>query len=56
MTWCGVNVIDTWNMTVATLPGTRSGRFVVDLPARPYMAVRLRRVDAGSSAAAGDAA
>ncbi|WP_432519233.1 DUF5605 domain-containing protein [Kineococcus sp. SYSU DK006] len=37
-----VDVVDTWNMTVETLPGTRSGRFVVDLPGRPYIAVRLR--------------
>ncbi|PZF56196.1 DUF5060 domain-containing protein [Curtobacterium sp. MCBD17_034] len=40
-----VDVIDTWEMTVGTLPGTYSGRFVVDLPAKQYMAVRLRRAD-----------
>ncbi|WP_337060850.1 DUF5605 domain-containing protein [Kineococcus sp. G2] len=39
-----VDVIDTWNTTVETLPGTRSGRFVVDLPGRPHIAVRLRAV------------
>jgi hypothetical protein len=39
-----VDVIDTWAMTVETLPDTYAGRFVVDLPARQYMAVRLRRV------------
>jgi hypothetical protein len=38
-----VDVIDTWNMTVETLPGTFSGRFTVELPARQYIAVRLRR-------------
>lgn len=38
-----VDVIDTWGMTVQRLPGTRSGRFVVDLPARQYMAIRLTR-------------
>ncbi|RKR75289.1 DUF5605 domain-containing protein [Frondihabitans australicus] len=43
-----VEVIDTWNMTVDELPGTASGRFVVDLPARAYMAVRLTRVDTGA--------
>ena len=37
-----VEVIDTWNMTV-TDAGTCRGRFRVDLPARPYMAVRLTR-------------
>ena len=42
-TWV-VEVIDTWNMTVEKLPGTASGRFVVDLPGRQYMAIRLTRV------------
>lgn len=36
-----VDIIDTWNMTVDTLPGVREGEFVVDLPARPYIAVRF---------------
>ena len=35
-------VIDTWNMTV-TDAGVRRGRFRVDLPARPYMAVRITK-------------
>jgi len=38
-----VDVIDTWNMTVDALPGVYEGRFTVRLPAREYMAVRLRR-------------
>lgn len=33
-------VIDTWNMTV-TDAGVHRGRFRIDLPGRPYMAVRL---------------
>ena len=37
-------VIDTWNMAV-TDAGIHTGRFRVDLPARPYMAVRLARAD-----------
>ncbi|WP_205288806.1 DUF5605 domain-containing protein [Leifsonia aquatica] len=41
-TW-RADVIDTWNMTVETLPGTYSGRFTINLPGRPYMAIRLRR-------------
>jgi hypothetical protein len=41
-----VDVIDTWNMTVDTLPGVFEGRFTVNLPAREYMAVRLRRTGA----------
>jgi hypothetical protein len=39
-----VDVIDTWNMTVDTLPGTVEGRFRVELPGRQFMAVRLRVV------------
>lgn len=38
-----VDVIDTWNMTVDTLPGTYSGEFRIDLPGRQYMAVRMTR-------------
>ena len=41
-----VDVIDTWNMTVDTVPGVHRGTVRVELPARQYMAVRLRRVDA----------
>ena len=41
-----VDVIDTWNMTVETVPGVQRGTVRVELPARQYMAVRLRRVDA----------
>lgn len=37
-----IDVIDTWNMTVETLPGTFEGRFRIDLPGRQYIAVRLR--------------
>ncbi|WP_120522626.1 DUF5605 domain-containing protein [Arthrobacter celericrescens] len=39
-----IDVIDTWNMTVETLPGTYSGRFRVELPGRQYIALRLRAV------------
>jgi hypothetical protein len=38
-----VDIIDTWNMTVDTLPGVIEGHFTVALPGREYMAVRLRR-------------
>lgn len=38
-----VEVIDTWNMTVEDR-GVHEGRTRVDLPAKPYMAVRLTRV------------
>jgi hypothetical protein len=39
-----IDVIDTWNMTVETLPGTFSGRFRIELPGRQFVAVRLRAV------------
>ena len=37
-----VDIIDTWNMTV-TKAGVHHGTFRIDLPAKQYMAVRLRR-------------
>nr|WP_275983943.1 DUF5605 domain-containing protein [Paenibacillus hamazuiensis] len=40
-----VDVIDTWNMTVASLEGKFTGRFRVDLPAKPYYALRIRKVN-----------
>jgi len=39
-----IDIIDTWNMTVETLPGTYSGRFRIELPGRQFIAVRLRAV------------
>jgi hypothetical protein len=39
-----VDVIDTWNMTIERLPGVCRGRFTVDLPARPYIALRFQAV------------
>ncbi|MGK9221141.1 MULTISPECIES: DUF5605 domain-containing protein [unclassified Microbacterium] len=36
-----IDVIDTWNMTVERVPGAHTGAFRVDLPGRPFMAVRL---------------
>jgi hypothetical protein len=40
-----IDVIDTWNMTINTLAGEHSGAVTVDLPARPYVAVRVRALD-----------
>jgi hypothetical protein len=40
-----VDVIDTWDMTVRELPGVHSTRVHVDLPSKPYMAIRMRAVD-----------
>ena len=36
-----IDVIDAWNMTVDRLPGEYRGNVRVDLPGRPYCAVRL---------------
>lgn len=41
-----IDVIDTWDMTVDTLPGVHDGTVRVDLPAKPYIAIRLRAVTA----------
>ena len=40
-----IDVIDTWEMTIERLAGTHTGDVRVDLPARPYIAVRLRAAD-----------
>ena len=39
-----VDVIDTWNMTIDTMPGEHSGSVRVDMPGREYIAVRFRAV------------
>jgi hypothetical protein len=38
-----VEVIDAWEMTVTLLEGTFEARFAVELPGKPYVAVRVRR-------------
>lgn len=37
------DVIDTWDMTVTPVKGLFEGSFRIDLPGKPYMAVRLTR-------------
>lgn len=39
-----LKVIDTWNMTIEDR-GIVKGRFTVELPGRPYMAIQLKRVE-----------
>lgn len=39
-----IDIVDTWNMTIDTLPETHSGTVRVDLPGRPYVAIRVRKV------------
>ncbi|HXA58475.1 MAG TPA: DUF5605 domain-containing protein, partial [Streptosporangiaceae bacterium] len=41
-----VDVIDTWNMTIARQPGIFTGTFRIDLPGREFMAVRLIALEA----------
>ena len=38
-----VEVLDTWNQTVQQLPGTYSGEVALELPRRPYLAIRMQR-------------
>lgn len=39
-----IDVIDTWHMTVKPVPGIHTGAVRVQLPARPYLAIRVRAV------------
>ncbi|KRF06838.1 hypothetical protein ASG89_18485 [Paenibacillus sp. Soil766] len=39
-----VDLIDTWNMTITPLTGTFEGRFRIDLPAKLYYALRIRKM------------
>ncbi len=43
-----IDAVDTWNMTVGTLPGTYTGKVRVDLPSRQYMLLHVK-VAASSS-------
>ncbi len=38
-----VDVIDPWQMTIEPLEGTFGGRFRIELPGRPFIAVRMRK-------------
>ena len=40
-----VDVIDTWAMTVKTLDGIFEGQVEIELPGRPYIAMRVRMAD-----------
>lgn len=39
-----IEVIDTWDMTVEKQEGTYSGRSKVDLPGKPYIAIKAKRI------------
>ena len=38
-----IEIIDTWNMDITPVLGTFRGSFTLSMPAKPYMAVRIRR-------------
>jgi len=40
----GVEVIDTWSMTITPVEGTFEGKFRITLPGKPYIAVRIRKI------------
>ena len=40
-----IEVIDTWEMTIREVEGTFSGTTRVDLPGKPYIALRIRESD-----------
>lgn len=39
-----VEIIDTWNMSIRLIRGTFQGKFEIDLPGKPYMALRVQRI------------
>ena len=36
-----VEIIDTWNMTITPILKKFSGRSLIELPAKPYMAIKI---------------
>ena len=38
-----IDIIDTWNMTVSALGGTFNGSCRIELPGKPYTALRIRK-------------
>ena len=40
-----VEVIDTWNMTITPINKKFSGRSLIELPGKPYMALRITKID-----------
>ncbi len=39
-----IDIIDTWNMTITPFAESASGKIQVQLPARPYLCVRIQRI------------
>jgi len=40
-----VEIIDTWNMTITPVEGTFEGDVRIDMPGKPYIALRIRKVE-----------
>jgi hypothetical protein len=40
-----VDIIDPWAMTIDTLPGVFENAAEIELPGKPFMAVRIRPVE-----------
>jgi hypothetical protein len=40
-----VEVIDTWNMTITPVEGTFTGKKPIQLPGKPYMALRIQKAE-----------
>ncbi len=38
-----VDILDPWEMTVSPVPGTHTGRVNLNLPGKPYQAIRVKR-------------
>lgn len=45
-----VDIIDTWNMTIEEVPDVYEGTFRIDLPSKPYIAVRMGAIAGQTSA------
>jgi hypothetical protein len=43
------DIIDTLAMSITPVAGTLSGKVDIALPVKPYLAIRLRRIDTGTS-------
>jgi hypothetical protein len=43
------DIIDTLAMSITPVAGTLSGKIDIALPVKPYLAIRLRRIESGTS-------
>ncbi|MHB1152226.1 MAG: DUF5605 domain-containing protein [Eubacteriales bacterium] len=39
-----VEIIDTWEMTISEIPGAFKGNFRIELPGKPYIALRIQKI------------